>query len=42
MINDVVLIDGKWFVIEAIEKGVIWASNKDGEEFEFPISVLKD
>ena len=42
MINDLIMINGEWYVIVEIDGDSVWASNEDGEEFEFPIDVLED
>ena len=42
MINELVMINGEWYVLEEIDGDSIWVSNDDGAEFEFPISVLKE
>jgi len=42
MINDLIMINGEWYVIVEIDGDSIWVSNDDGAEFEFPIDVLED
>jgi len=42
MINELVMINGEWYVIVEIDGDSIWVSNDDGAEFEFPIDVLED
>lgn len=36
-----ILVDGKWFVVEEVDGDIIWASNDDGEEFEFKVKDIE-
>ena len=42
MINELVMINGEWYVLEEIDGDSVWVSNDDGAEFEFSIDVLED
>lgn len=41
MIEKLVLINGEWYVLEEIDGDIVWVSNKDGAEFEFPLSEVE-
>ena len=41
MIEKLVLINGEWYVLEEIDGDIVWVSDRDGAEFEFPLSKVE-
>jgi len=37
MIEKLVIANGEWYVLEEIDGDIVWVSDRDGAEFEFPL-----
>ena len=37
MIEIMVIANGEWYVLEEIDGDIVWVSDRDGAEFEFPL-----
>jgi len=40
-VGSMILVDGEWYHVEEIDGDTIWASDKDGKEYEFKIKDIE-
>ena len=39
--DEFILVRGRWYVVEEVHGDSVFASDKDGEEYEFPIDCIE-